>query len=250
MKTPHSKSLRAKREIKHSQYLAQADTEKIWGWGTTAGRIRARRRADVIARGARLGPGVLALEVGCGTGLFTDLFVRTGAKIVAVDISPDLLEKARKRKLPEQQVQFVEIRFEDSAIHGPFDAVIGSSILHHLEVERSLAKVYELLRPGGRMVFAEPNILNPQVYSERKFSHLSRFAYVSPDETAFVRWSLSKLLLHIGFEGVLITPFDWLHSSTPLRFVEAIGRLGFLLERLPIVREFSGSLLIEGRRPL
>jgi SAM-dependent methyltransferase len=191
----------------------------------------------------------LALEIGCGTGVFTEFFYATGARIVAVDISPDLLEKANKRQLPEQQVQFLEIRFEDAAIHGPFDAVIGSSVLHHLEVEASLAKIYELLRPGGCMVFAEPNMLNPQVYSERKFSHLSRFSYVSPDETAFIRWLLCKLLRQTGFQELLITPFDWLHPATPVRLVETMRRLGFLLEKIPIIREFSGSLLIEGRRP-
>jgi 16S rRNA A1518/A1519 N6-dimethyltransferase RsmA/KsgA/DIM1 with predicted DNA glycosylase/AP lyase activity len=54
---------------------------------------------------------VLAFEIGCGTGVFTEFFYTTGARVVAVDISPDLLEKANKRQLPEQQVQFLGIRF-------------------------------------------------------------------------------------------------------------------------------------------
>jgi cyclopropane fatty-acyl-phospholipid synthase-like methyltransferase len=91
---------RGRNEIAHSAMLAQADTEAIWGWGTPAGRLRAERRARLIAEGAGLRSGVRALEIGCGTGMFTEMFVQTGAQIVGVDISEALLEKARARNLP------------------------------------------------------------------------------------------------------------------------------------------------------
>ena len=100
MDMTHGYSGRAEREIAHGKLLATADTETVWGWGTPAGRRRAKRRASLVATAAKLGPGVRALEVGCGTGTFTELFVQTGATIVAVDISPELLEKAKARGLP------------------------------------------------------------------------------------------------------------------------------------------------------
>lgn len=119
-------------EVAHSRYLAQGDTELLWGWGTPAGRIRAKRRAQLIAEGARLGPGKRALEIGCGTGMFTAMFADSGAELLAVDISPDLVAKALARGLPADRVQFLTQNFEDCDINGPFDAVVGSSILHHL----------------------------------------------------------------------------------------------------------------------
>lgn len=85
---------RAEHEIHHGELLASKDTELIWGWGTPAGRVRATRRAKLIGRGAKLGPNVHVLEIGCGTGMFTEMFAQTRARIVAVDISPDLLKKA------------------------------------------------------------------------------------------------------------------------------------------------------------
>ncbi|MCX7681740.1 MAG: methyltransferase domain-containing protein, partial [Anaerolineae bacterium] len=115
-----SASCRAKHEIEHGRRLAQGDTERIWGWGTPAGQVRARRRAELIAAGARLGPGIYALEIGCGTGLFTEMFARTGATLVAVDISPDLLERAQRRGLPAGQVLFLAKRFEECEVEGPF----------------------------------------------------------------------------------------------------------------------------------
>src|ERR1700730_7439138 len=164
MPIPSQVRLRADREIKHGEWLAAHDTETVWGWGTPAGRIRARRRADLIIAGATLSPGKRVLEIGCGTGMFTEMFAATGATIIAVDISPELLTKARSRGLPPGQVTFCERRFEDCDVEGPFDSVIGSSVLHHLEIGSAIRRIKDLLKPGGKLSFAEPNMLNPQVF--------------------------------------------------------------------------------------
>jgi SAM-dependent methyltransferase len=181
--------------------------------------------------------------------MFTGMFARTGTQIVAVDISVDLLAKARERGLPADRVHFLEKRFEDCELDGPFDAVVGSSVLHHLEVGESLARIHALLKPGGVMCFAEPNLLNPQVFIERKFTFLRPWlSYVSPDETAFVRWRIAAALRCSGFDEVEVTPFDWLHPATPERLIGTMSAVGRFLERMPVLREFSGSVLIRCRR--
>ena len=167
---------------------------------------------------------------------------------MAVDISSDLLEKAHLRDLPRHQVTFLQKRFEDCDVDGPFDAVIGSSILHHLEIEVALKKIHELLKPGGVMSFAEPNMLNPQISLERKVRSL--FPYVSPDETAFTRRQMKRLLAGAGFEQMEVIPLDWLHPALPASWIGAAKRIEALLEKTPLVREFSGSLYIRARRPL
>jgi 2-polyprenyl-3-methyl-5-hydroxy-6-metoxy-1,4-benzoquinol methylase len=245
--TQETKSCRAANEIAHGRWLAAGDTELTWGWATPAGQLRAKRRAQLVAEGSRLGPGVRALEIGCGTGLFTEQFASSGASILAVDISEELLVKARERSLPANRVEFQARPFEVCHVDGPFDAVIGSSVLHHLDLTSALPKMYELLRPGGWFSFAEPNMLNPQVWMERHCRSL--FPYVSADETAFVRWSFAETLNQIGFTEVEITPFDWLHPSTPGPLIPLVRRIGACLEWLPGLREFSGSLWIRARRP-
>ncbi len=235
------------REIRHSEKLAAEETEWVWGWGSPAGKVRAARRAGLIAAQAGLCTQSYALEIGCGTGVFTAMFARSGARIVAVDISPDLLEKARKRDLPPWQIAFVEKSFEDCAVDGPFDAVIGSSILHHLDLLPSCSKIYCLLKPGGVMSFAEPNYLNPQIFLERKFRRF--FPYISQDETAFVRWRLLEVLRNTGFTDTQIVPFDWLHPATPKALIPPTEWLGSVAERIPLLLEFSGSLLISARKP-
>jgi len=235
-------------EIAHGRRLAGGDPETAWGWGTPAGRLRARRRADLIVRGSRLAPGQRVLEIGCGTGMFTDMFAASGAQITAVDISEELLERARARGIPN--ARFLARRFEDCEVEGPFDAVIGSSVLHHLDIEDALQRVFGLLAPGGRMAFAEPNYLNPQVFLERKLRFIKPlFWYISPDETAFVRGSFGTLLRRKGFTEIDIVPFDWLHPKTPARMIPMVLAVGRALEATPGLREFSGSLLITACRP-
>jgi 2-polyprenyl-3-methyl-5-hydroxy-6-metoxy-1,4-benzoquinol methylase len=241
---------KAQNEIDHGRWLAEQDPEDIWGWGTPAGRVRAKHRADLIARGAGLRPGVRVLEIGCGTGLFTEFFAATGAEVLAVDISEDLLEKARRKQLPADRVKFLCARFEDLSLDRGFDAVIGSSVLHHLDLEPSVQAIRQLLKPGGALSFAEPNMLNPQVFIERHPFFLKKwFEYVSPDETAFVRWRLKRMLAERGFTSIAISPFDWLHPATPPSLIPTVGAAGRLLERLPGTREFAGSLFIRAERP-
>jgi len=79
------------------------------------------------------------------------MFAQSGASIVAVDISDDLLEMADKRGLPKERIAFLNKLFETCDVEGPFDAVIGSSILHHLDIGVSLKRIFDLLKPGGWM---------------------------------------------------------------------------------------------------
>jgi 2-polyprenyl-3-methyl-5-hydroxy-6-metoxy-1,4-benzoquinol methylase len=242
-------SPRSDREIVHGYLLAQSDPEAVWGWRTLAGRLRAARRAEMIASGALLQPGICALEIGCGTGLFTEMFAATGAQLVAVDISPDLLDIARARGLSADRVQFLQKRFEDCDVNAPFDAVLGSSVLHHLDIEAALTRIFELLKPQGIMSFAEPNMLNPQIMIQKNIWWLKRYLGDSPDETAFVRYRLRKLLLRAGFVDIQITPFDWLHPATPAAMISPVQKVGLILEKIPLMREFAGSLYIRCCRP-
>ncbi len=243
------KSPKAEREIIHGRLIAGRDPESIWGWKTPAGKVRAKRRAEWISESAHLGPGRKILEIGCGTGMFTQIFAETGARIVAVDISYELIETARSRGLPADRVIFLQKRFEDCDVDGPFDAVIGSSILHHLDIEEALERIYELLKPGGIMSFSEPNMLNPQIMVQKNVPLIKARMGDSPDETAFFRWRLRDLLLEAGFAGVSILPYDWLHPATPASMIETVARAGRVLEMLPIIREFAGSLHIRCHRP-
>lgn len=245
---------RHQHEISHWAALAD-DADELWGWGTPAGKQRARRRAELLVELAGAEAGQRVLELGCGTGTFTELiagFAR--ANVIALDLSLDLLHRARARcneaELRAPKVQFLRAGIEALPVPtASFDAVLGSSILHHLELEPAIREIHRALKPGGRLAFAEPNMMNPQVMLERNVPPIRRWRGNTPDETAFFRWLLSDELRDVGFEDVKITPYDFLHPAIPPSLIGPVSRFGEFLERLPVFREFAGSLIISARRP-
>lgn len=239
---------RLERELRHDRTIA-ADAEKIWNWDSPAGRRRAARRAGMYVEHAGLRPGRRALELGCGTGLFLGQVADSGADLVGVDLSADLLAQARGRVGGRPNVRLARVDahrlpFPD----GSFDAVYGSSILHHLELEAALREALRVLRPGGRVVFTEPNLFNPQVAYMYRVGPRERFG-LSPDEMAFSAPHARRVLGGLGFQQIQVSPFDFLHPSVPRPLVAAVAALGRLLEALPGARSIAGSLLIRATRP-
>jgi ubiquinone/menaquinone biosynthesis C-methylase UbiE len=240
---------RLEREIEfHRQISGRA--EIVWNWDSPSGRRRAARRSEIFAREGGLRPGQRALEVGCGTGIFLEAASSTGADIVALDLSADLIAQARARVAAAGKVRLSlgnaeQMPFRD----GSFDVAYGSSILHHLNIDAALAEVHRVLRPGGRIVFAEPNILNPQVAVMFHLGLTKKYFGVSPDEMAFTRFRAARALRSAGFVEIAVKPFDFLHPATPARFMDVVARLGRALERIPGLREIAGSMVLTARKP-
>src|SRR6478672_2671985 len=84
---------RVAQEIRHGRFLAKHGAGEIWNWEGPAGRLRWVRRVKMLT--GHLRPGMNVLELGCGTGYFTRELARSGAEIVAIDVSPELLDIAK-----------------------------------------------------------------------------------------------------------------------------------------------------------
>ncbi|GAB4447104.1 MAG: hypothetical protein OHK0036_00930 [Bacteroidia bacterium] len=236
-------------ELEHGKKIKES-AEDIWGWGTPSGKVRAERRADLIVSTAKIKKTDYCLEIGCGSGLFTEkVFNKTNARIMAIDLSPDLLELARKKQLPSDFVEFreenaMQLSFKDET----FDVVYGSSVIHHLEMEQALKEIYRVLKKGGRIVFAEPNMLNPQIFIQKNVPYIKEKMGDSPDETAIVRWKLKKQMQKIGYKNVNIFPYDFLHPITPKPCINFVLKLSLILEKIPLVKEIAGSVIIYGEK--
>jgi ubiquinone/menaquinone biosynthesis C-methylase UbiE len=235
---------RVTKEIRHGRFLAEHGAGEIWNWESPAGKLRWARRVKMLS--GHLKPGMTVLELGCGTGYFTRELACSGANIIAIDVSRELLEIARTNSSAPN------VRYEIQnacALTGPdatFDSVVGSSILHHLEIEEALREVYRVLKPDGTIYFTEPNMLNPQIALQKNVPWIKRKLGDSPDETAFFRWWLRRLLEQTGYRDVRIDPFDFLHPKTPVPLIDRLNAVGRFLENVPIISEFAGSLYIRG----
>ena len=237
---------RIAKEIQHGRYLAQHGAAEIWNWESPAGKLRWARRVKMLS--GHLRRGMAVLELGCGTGTFTRELAQSGADIIAIDVSPELLEIARTNCSAQNVRYQTENAYALSYPDGAFDSVVGSSVLHHLEVEEALRNIYRVLKPHGTIFFTEPNMLNPQIAVQKNVPWIKRKLGDSPDETAFFRWRLRRLLEQTGYRDVQIDPFDFLHPKTPVRVINRVNIFGRLLERMPVISEFAGSLYIRATK--
>jgi ubiquinone/menaquinone biosynthesis C-methylase UbiE len=106
---------------------------------------------DRLAREPRLGR---VVELGCGTGFYTQELARNAEHVVATDLSPGMLEVAAARVAADN----VTFRAEDcertSLGERAFDTAFMSLVIHFTEPRRALAEVRRLVRPGGTLLIA------------------------------------------------------------------------------------------------
>jgi SAM-dependent methyltransferase len=90
------------------------------------------------------------LEVGGGPGELSERMQgELDAEVSYVDLSPRMVELARERGVDAQVGDVQSLPFED----GTFDTVVAAWMLYHVpEIDRGLAEIARVLRPGGALV--------------------------------------------------------------------------------------------------
>lgn len=234
-------------ERRQGAHIAAGQHESIWGWSSAAGRLRADRRARFVIEAAGLRPGIRCLELGCGTGAFTSRLVESGCELVAVEISEALAERCRERVGDRAEVVVGNIETGEG-LDGAYDAIVGVSVLHHVNMDLCLSNTFSLLREGGRYAFSEPNMANPEVWAARNIDFVGRFMRATPHETAFRTQELRGLFERAGLVVDVCEPFEFLHPATPAALIGAVRRVETFLEGTP-ARRIAGSVRIAGRKP-
>ena len=99
------------------------------------------------------------LDVACGPGILSAVLAETAREVVAFDLTPEMLEKARQRcaragltNVTFQEGSATDLPFGDNS----FDAVVTRLAIHHFsDPRRVLNEMLRVLRPGGALVVAD-----------------------------------------------------------------------------------------------
>lgn len=152
----------------------------------------ARHAAFVPALGAplieRLAPkaGERILDLGCGDGSLTETLAATGATIVGVDSSAEMVAAARARGLDAHVQDATQLLFDEA-----FDGVFTNAVLHWIaDADAVIAGVYRALKPGGRFVgefgghtnIAAISVAMRAVFQHHRVPYDRHWYYPTPEE--------------------------------------------------------------------
>ena len=121
-------------------------------------------------------PGERILDLGCGTAELTDLIHQSGAKVIGLDKSKEMIAAAQS-KYPH--IEFVRSDATSFQFDSPFDTIFSNATLHWvLDHRNCIQSMYGNLKAGGRLVLEFggkgniENIIQPlrTVLSERGYS--------------------------------------------------------------------------------
>lgn len=199
--------------------------------------------------------GKTVLEYGCGDGTNTILLGNRGAKIISLDLSPELIRVARARVVANglsEGVEFVvgsahNVPLPDESV----DVVVGIAILHHLDLTLAAAEVKRLLKKGGTAVFQEPVRNSTLIRLIRKL-----IPNRSPDISPFERPLTDKELrdFSAGYSSFHWRPFHTIPSSVIyhllpfLRKYTTIPSLRFdavMLRKFPAIGYYSAVKVLK-----
>lgn len=166
--------------------------------GSFVDALEKRLMADV----ARPKHGETALDLGCGTGIYSLWLAKQKLSVTGIDISTEMLKKASEKALKQQMnIDFIQgdihhLPFQDEQ----FDLVISNLVLEFVEDPgRAISESLRILKKGGRLVvgmigkqsewadnYVKRGLENPgSVFANARFFSLKEIAqlnYLQPSE--------------------------------------------------------------------
>jgi 2-polyprenyl-3-methyl-5-hydroxy-6-metoxy-1,4-benzoquinol methylase len=172
---------------------------------------------------ADLPPDSLVLDAGCGPGLVSLAFLEAGHRVVGMDLSEEMIARARNRcsKFGDRA------RFERQSIFDPppiepFDASISRFVLHHMVDPRAfLGRQVELIRPGGLVVVSD-HVTDPDLSIADEHNALERLRdkthtkNLSPGAIVDLMASSGLGAIRLSEEAFTLDFDEWFDRGTPL----------------------------------
>jgi 2-polyprenyl-3-methyl-5-hydroxy-6-metoxy-1,4-benzoquinol methylase len=185
-------------------------------------------------------PGIESIvDFGAGSGRLTIPLLRHRYSVLAVDVSDRSLDNLRllaeRLSLPPPGTT------RDLPRHTRFDAVVGTDILHHVDLDHQLPVLHDALRDGGRLVFSEPCGLNPTWYV---YLPMTAPWHIERGVRQITYRNLKRKLGSSGFGDISITGLGLLPRPF-FNWSPRLSKLNDKLGNLPLVRLFAYRYIIE-----
>jgi 2-polyprenyl-3-methyl-5-hydroxy-6-metoxy-1,4-benzoquinol methylase len=203
-------------------------------------------RAQTFRHMVHLLPGQTILELGCGQGLFTRQLAHVSHgenPITAATFDPD---RTSAEHLPAS-AEFVNVaRSPEALAERQFDFIVVMEMLDANNCAWILQNVYELLKPGGQILFYESNPWNV-VFKLRNAT--SRLFGKKDQRKLLNRPALYELISELGFIQVFAVFNDFVYAPLNRPLIWLLRNLSILLENTPGLQTLAGSIMIHAQKP-
>jgi SAM-dependent methyltransferase len=186
--------------------------------------------------------GLRVLDAGCGPGAYTARLLDQGASVVALDVSPAMVDYARVRAAGRAEVHVADLAAPlDFLTDHSFDVVLSPLTLEYVRDWRAtLAEFHRVLAPGGRVVVSVTHPqFDVQYYQSTRYFDVER---VSAEWSGFgtkvrvpsYRRSLAETLNPFFDAGFVITrvveprPTEEFKRADPRHYAELMAQPAFL----------------------
>ena len=210
------------------------------------------RLTDAFVRLSGLLPGARVADLGCGSGVFTELLRQHGYASVGLDISPKLVALGRSKypglDLVEGDAE--NLPFENQS----FDGVLLSGLVHHFpDPRRLVAEVGRVLKPGGRFVAFDPNRLNPFMWLYRdRVSPFYSPVGVTENERPVLARRVAEVFRNEGFrvqtDYLAGLPYRYVASSKTRALLPIYNFIDTVFFNLAIMKPFRPFVLTSGEK--
>ncbi|MEG3057034.1 MAG: methyltransferase domain-containing protein [Methanoculleus sp.] len=195
--------------------------------------------------------GGVLLDIGCGTGLFVERYIREGGQAVGLDISPEMVRRGRQR-CPGSGfcVGTAEVLpFQDET----FDALASLLAFSYVpDPGAMLAESYRVLRPGGRIAICTLSrtvftSIVPVVYQMGELVGMKKVGVGDFNERYYTNGEIACLLEDAGFADISVgrCSFAHLNLADPV-FSLARKVEPFIEEKLPYL---AYNVCAGGKKP-
>jgi ABC-2 type transport system ATP-binding protein len=143
--------------VEQEQFWSQISTQYDAVVDAQLGRDLRRLVRERLSKEADLGD---AVELGCGSGYFTEALARNAQTLVATDVAPGMLDVARQTVGAAGDVRFqVEDCQKTSFADGTFQTAFMALVLQFVDADVALAEIRRILAPGGALIIATLDVL-------------------------------------------------------------------------------------------
>lgn len=146
------------------------------------------------------------LELGCGNGTYTECFIESASRIVATDISDDMILVTRDRFESQRTVQVEKadcfnLQYQDSS----FDTVFMANLLHIIpNPEVALSECFRVLKSGGKLIVVSFTLHGMSFFNKimLKYRYMRKYGAKSSSAIIITPQLAENMTRLLGFQTI------------------------------------------------